>query len=124
MRGAYSTNSAGEKGLTTRHWRVKNMAWRVNVKIHSPNWRVDFLILRMHIWNFHDKKGSKSISFKTENSKIPPERLDTSLIERAQDGGHADTKINQLHGAKSSVLLYRMFLFIDPCSTSSQGRIF
>ena len=32
----------GEKGLTTRHWRVKNMAWRVNVKFHSPNWRVDF----------------------------------------------------------------------------------
>ena len=60
----------GEKGLTTRHWRVKNMAWRVNVKFHSPNWRVDFFTLRMHIWNFHDIKGQKSISFKNENSKI------------------------------------------------------
>ena len=46
------------------------MAWRVNVKFHSPNWRVDFFTLRMHIWNFHDIKGQKSISFKNENSKI------------------------------------------------------
>ena len=29
-----------------------------------------FFTLRMHIWNFHDIKGQKSISFKNENSKI------------------------------------------------------